>query len=299
MNPLTPLMLSTVLVAAGAPAPANHAEGVEQWRRARVERLTQPQGWLSLVGLHWIEPGSYRVGRASDNAIVLATGPAHLGTIAFADGKLRFTPHAEAEVAIADTRVAGEIELHPDSSDTPTTLVLGDGEATIQPIERAGRIALRVRDANAASRTEFAGIDYYPIRADWRFDARFEPHPEGQTIPIANVIGQLEPMKNPGTVVFERDGKTFRLEAVDEGDGQLFLIFADRTSGRETYGAGRFLYAAPAVDGRTEVDFNRAYNPPCAFNEYSTCPLPPPENRLDLAVVAGEKAYDGPAHSGE
>ena len=122
------------------------------------------------------------------------------------------------------------------------------------------------------------------------------PHPAGRTIPIVNVLGMTEPMANPGVVVFEKNGKTHRLEAVDEGDGQLFLIFADRTNKKETYGAGRFLYAAPAMNGTTTVDFNKAYNPPCAFNAYSTCPLPPPENRLDLAVTAGEKRYLGQEH---
>jgi uncharacterized protein (DUF1684 family) len=155
---------------------------------------------------------------------------------------------------------------------------------------------LRVRDARARTRTGFVGIENFPIDVGWRYDARFEPHPPGKTIEIANVIGQLDAMPNPGAVVFERDGQTFRLEAVDDGDGTLFLIFADRTNGKQTYGAGRFLYADAPVEGRTVVDFNRAYNPPCAFNAYSTCPLPPPENRLDLAVTAGEKTYAGPTH---
>jgi uncharacterized protein (DUF1684 family) len=112
------------------------------------------------------------------------------------------------------------------------------------------------------------------------------------------VINTIEPMANPGAVVFERDGKTYRIEAVDEGDGQLFLIFADRTNGKETYGAGRFLYAAPPAPGsdRVIVDFNQSYNPPCVFTPYATCPLPPPENRLDLAVRAGEKKYRGAVH---
>src|SRR5690606_16508539 len=123
----------------------------------------------------------------------------------------------------------------------------------------------------------FPGIDYFDIDPGFRFEAQFEAHPPGQTIEIANVLGTLDPMANPGRVVFEKDGQEFSLEAVDEGDGQLFLIFADRTSGHETYAAARFLYAQPAdANGRTVVDFNRAYNPPCAFSAFSTCPLPPP-----------------------
>ena len=279
-----------------AQAPADHARQVEEWRKARVERLRQPQGWLSLVGLHWLEPGTHAIGRAADNGIVLATGPQQLGTIEFAEGKVRFTAAPESGAKIGEAAPVGTVELAPDSSGAPTTLAFDGGEATLQVIERGGRYGLRVRDARAKTRSGFVGIEHYPTDAGWRYEARFEPHPPGRTIEIANVIGQLEPMANPGAVVFEREGKTYRLEAVDEGDGQLFLIFADRTNGKHTYGAGRFLYAQPAVDGRTELDFNKAYNPPCAFNAYSTCPLPPPENRLDLAVTAGEKKYAGPTH---
>jgi uncharacterized protein (DUF1684 family) len=291
-------MLAATLIScsAFAQAPADHAQQVEQWRSARVERLRQPQGWLSLVGLHWLEPGTHSIGSAPDNGVVLSTGPARLGTIEFAAGKVHFTAAADGGATIGGAAPAGKVELAPDSSGAPTTLAFDGGEATLQVIERGGRYGLRVRDARANTRSGFVGIENYPTDAGWRYDARFEPHPPGRTIEIANVIGQLEPMANPGTVEFERDGKRYKLEAVDEGDGQLFLIFADRTNGKETYGAGRFLYAAPAVDGRTEVDFNKAYNPPCAFNAYSTCPLPPPENRLDLAVTAGEKKYAGPTH---
>lgn len=276
--------------------PAFAQDDVETWRAQRLERLQAPNGWLSLVGLHWIEPGTHTVGQAADNDVVLATGPDRLGTLAFADGKATFTAAPESGVTIDGVKPAAPVVLVPDSAGTPTGVVFDEGQANFQLIERGGRFALRVRDARAATRTGFNGIEHYPVDAAWKFEATFEPHPAGKTIPIVNVLGMTEPMKNPGTVVFEKDGKTHRLEAVDEGDGQLFLIFADRTNRKETYGAGRFLYAAPAVDGRTTLDFNKAYNPPCAFNAYSTCPLPPPENRLDLAVTAGEKRYPGPEH---
>src|SRR5690606_31298825 len=128
--------------------------------------------------------------------------------------------------------------------------------------------------------------------AGWKIDARFVSHPAGKTIEIQNIIGSLEAMPNPGAVEFERDGASYRLEALDDGSGGLFLVMADRTSGHDSYGAGRYLYAPkPGADGKVALDFNRAYNPPCAFTAYATCPLPPPENRLDLAVTAGEKKY--------
>ena len=286
-------ILGLALLAASAALPA---QDVETWRAQRLERLQKPDGWLTLVGLHWIEPGLHTVGRADDNDIVLSTGPAHLGRILFADGAVTFEPAKDGGAMLGGQPVAAPVRLQPDSADAPTTIAFDGGEASFQLIERNHRFGLRVRDARAATRTGFKGIDNYPSDDAWRFDATFEPHAPGKTIAIANVLNMIEPMPNPGAVVFEKDGKTHRLEAVDEGDGQLFLIFSDRTNAKETYGAGRFLYAAPAVDGKTVVDFNKAYNPPCAFNAYSTCPLPPPENRLDLAVTAGEKRYAGPTH---
>jgi len=124
----------------------------------------------------------------------------------------------------------------------------------------------------------------------------FVPHPAGKTIEIADIIGTLNQVPNPGAIEFQRDGKTYRIEALDEGDDELFLVFADRTNGHGSYGAGRFLYAPrPDAQGRVALDFNQSYNPPCAFTPFATCPLPPPENRLDLAVLSGEKAYAKPA----
>jgi hypothetical protein len=287
--PLALLASAIAATPATAADPAAHRDEVLKWREARVARLTAPEGWLALVGLHWIEPGTHRIGSAPDNGLVLAVGPARLGTLTLADGKVTLTLADGVEATIGDGK-AREGALAPDRSGAPT--IVRFGEASFSVIERDGKFGLRVRDPQAKTRSGFAGIDYFDIDPAWRFDARFEPHPPGRTIDIVNVLDMLEPMKNPGVVVFEKDGKEYRLEALDDtGDGQLFLIFADRTNGKLTYGPGRFLYAPPPVDGKTIVDLNRAYNPPCAFTPYSTCPLPPPENRLNLAVEAGEKKY--------
>lgn len=292
-----PLALLAVTIAATPAVAADLAaqrDEVLKWREARATRLAAPEGWLSLVGLHWIDPGTHRVGSAPDNDLVLAVGPARLGALTLADGKITLALGEDVDAKIGDD-VAREAVLAPDSSGAPT--IVRFGAASFSVIERDGRFGLRVRDPQAKTRTGFVGIDYFDIGPDWRFEARFEPHPPGRTIDIVNVLDQLAPMKNPGVVVFEKDGKEHRLEALDDtGDGQLFLIFADRTNGKSTYGPGRFLYAPPPVDGRTIVDFNRAYNPPCAFTPYSTCPLPPPENRLNLAVEAGEKKYAAATH---
>lgn len=285
------MVLLLSLPAAAGPSP--YALSIERQRQAREEGLRRPLGWLSLVGLHWIEPGRHTVGSAADNGIVLAVGPGRLGAVLLADGAVTLEPAEGATFLVDGVAVDGAFALKPDSSGAPTQVTFDEGRSGFNLIERAGRFALRVRDSQARALREFSGLEFYPIDTGWRVEARFEPHAEGSTIEIANVINQLQPMPNPGVLVFERDGRTHRIQAIGNDDGSLFLIFADRTSGRETYGAGRFLDAAAPRDGLVIVDFNLAYNPPCAFNDYSTCPLPPPENRLDLAVTAGEKKYAG------
>lgn len=277
-------------------ADAAYVQSIEQARAARIDRLRAPQGWLSLVGLHWIEPGTHTLGRAADNAIVLATGPAHAGSVTRTGDAIVFTPATDAGIAIDGQPATAAVTLAFDATDTPTTIAFDDGRATAQLISRGDRLGLRVRDERAATRTQFAGLPFYPVDAAWKVDARFEPHPPGKTIDIANVLNMVEATPNPGAVVFEKDGREYRLEALDNGDGSLFLIFADRSNRADTYGAGRFLYADAPADGHVTLDFNLAVNPPCAFNAYSTCPLPPPENRLDLAVAAGEQRYAGPTH---
>ena len=289
------MLLAGVVAATPAPAADAHRAEVEKWQAERLARLQRPDGWLSLVGLHWIENGRQTIGSAEGNDIRLATGPAKLGTLD-SDGKTVTLTLAEGVDAKIGDGASRSAPLAADATGAPTFVTFGS--ANFHVIERSGRLALRVKDAEAETRTQFKGLDYYPIDGAFRFQAKYVPHEAGKTIPIANIIGTLDPMPNPGQVVFEKDGQEYRLEAVDEGDGQLFLIFADRTSGKETYGAGRFLYAAPPAPGTDTVvvDFNRAYNPPCVFTPHATCPLAPPENRLDLAVTAGEKRYRGEVH---
>lgn len=279
---------------------------IEQWRSKRVGNLTKPDGWLSLVGLHWLSEGEQTIGSAADRAIVLAVGPENLGslTVTGAEAVLvlgagnetaRVQCYATDDWADAEPQ-SGAYALKPDSSDAPCRIVLG-ASASIALIERGGKLALRVKDADASTRSGFTGIAYFDVDPQWRIDAVWTAHAVAQEIEIQNVLGMIEKMPNPGYARFTRDGKEFRLYPVIEaGETDYFFIFADRTSGRETYGPGRFFYATPAADGRIVLDFNKAYNPPCAFSDYSTCPLPPPENRLDLAVTAGEKKYVHPVH---
>ncbi|MCK7593765.1 DUF1684 domain-containing protein [Pseudomarimonas salicorniae] len=295
-------LLSYLMLAAGLPAmaaepidPSTHRAGVEAWHAARIERLKQPAGWLSLVGLHWIEEGRHAVGAGEDNDIVLNTGPARLGTIERAGDGVHFTPDPSAGVAISPP-AEGRVRLDPGGEHDPTVVSFNGGDASFVLIERSGRYGLRVRDAQAPTRTGFIGIERFPVDPAYRVEARFLPHPEGKTIDIASVINTLEPMANPGVLEFELNGEVHRLEAILEapGDESYFVIFADRTNREQTYGAGRFVYTDGLPrDGKVVLDFNKAYNPPCALNAYSTCPLPPPENRMDTAVDAGEKRYLG------
>lgn len=266
------------------------------WRAKRVIDLNRPDGWTSLVGLHWLDPGTHRVGSDADNGIRLAMGPQHLGVFTVRDRQVSFVPDTAVSVDGKPQRGAAALRVDSDPQGPSKIEFDGDkGLATV--IERGGRLALRVKHADAESRLKFAGLQYWLGGRDWQVPARFVPHPAGKTLPIANIIGTTDDIPNPGAVEFERAGKTYRLEALDEGEGTLFLVFADRTSGHGSYGAGRFLDAPmPDQQGRLVLDFNQAYNPPCAFTPFATCPLPPPENRLDLAVEAGEKNYTKSAH---
>jgi uncharacterized protein (DUF1684 family) len=259
-----------------------------------LAELTRPDGWTSLNGLHWLDAGTHRVGSAPDNGIRLAMGPARLGVFSVRDGKARFA--ADAAVAVdGEPSKGGALRSDADEGG-PSVIAFDEGKGLATVIARGGRLALRVKHADAGSRLHFTGLDYWPGGPRWRVQARFIPHPAGKTLPIANIIGTTDEIPNPGVVEFVRNGTPFRLEALDEGEGTLFLIFADRTSGHGSYGAGRFLDAPmPDAQGRLTLDFNRAYNPPCAFTPFATCPLPPPENRLNLRVEAGEKTYLKPA----
>jgi uncharacterized protein (DUF1684 family) len=265
------------------------------WRDQRLAALKRPDGWLSLVGLHWLTPGATYVGSAQDNGTRLAVGPAQVGMLTLArDGSatLKLHPGVESEVMIDGVAPEPEalVPLVSDAGGKPTVVSFNKGDASFVLIKRADRHGLRVRNAFAPTRMRFPGLEYFDINPDMRIVARFEAHEPGKTVEIVNVLGMIEPMANPGTLSFEKDGKSFRMEAVDEGDGRLFFTFADRTSGHETYAASRMVYADPAGrDGTTVLDFNKAYNPPCAFTPFSTCPMPLPENRLDLRVEAGEK----------
>ncbi len=263
----------------------DHSVDVAAWKQRRDASLRKPYGWLSLVGLLWLEPGENTIGSSADNDIILNAGPARWGVINVDEDSIRFT--ALSEQVTVDGAVSADIDLIADVYGQPNIVAAGSTQFYL--IKR-GSYALRVKDSESPIRVNFEGLDYYPVDENWRIEGKFIPADDGATIKISNVLGQLEDSKLAGTVEFEIDDRTYRLAAIDEGD-KLFFLFADRTNGRGTYGAGRFIYTALPQDGRLVIDFNKAYNPPCAFTDYSTCPLPPPQNRLPIALTAGEKEY--------
>lgn len=262
------------------------------WRIQRQEKLTQPDGWTSLIGLHWLTLPSHYVGSSARSGIRLAAGPDSMGMFTRDGQRVFFTPDRGVALTLNGEPLKGRVELKDDSQGAPSVVGFDDGKGKLTVIQRAGNRALRVKHADALARTQFQPIEYWPPNRDWRVEATFVPHPAGKTLPIATIIGTTDDTPNPGALEFQREGKTYRIEALDQGESTLSLIIADRTSGHESYGAGRYLdVPRPDAQGKVVIDFNRAYNPPCAFTPFATCPLPPNENRLDLAITAGEKRY--------
>ena len=255
-------------------AAASYTTEIEQWRRQREENLKRDGGWLSVAGLFWLHPGPNTFGHDKSNDIVLPDGAAHAGTFELRGDK------------VAVKKDGTERELWPDSMDAAKV-----GRLSLFVIKRGDKYGIRLKDPDSEYRRKFHGIEYFPPKEEYRVTGKWVESPS--KIPILNILGQTEHMESPGYAVFTLHGKEYHLRPVLEtADAkELFYIFRDQTSAKETYGAGRFLYSAMPKDGKVELDFNKAYNPPCAFTPYATCPLPPAENRLAVRIEAGEKKY--------
>ncbi len=267
----------------------------ELWREQRLTELLAPDGWTSLVGLHWLDLKAHYIGSGSTSGIRLAAGPARMGLVTREGKNWFFAPEPGVSVKVDGQAVSGRIPFYSDHAETPTVIHFDDDKGSVSLIERGQRFGLRLKHADAPARAGFTHLEYWPADPSWRITARFVPHDVNKTIPIVDITGTTNALANAGAIEFERDGRSWRLEALGEAGRPLQVIFADRTSGRGSYAAGRYI-DVDVPNGRSEVviDFNRAYNPPCAFTPFATCPLPPPENRLDMAVEAGEKAYAKP-----
>ena len=276
--------------------PEEHVAAVTAWRADRDARLGSPDGWLSLVGLHWLVQGENHVGAHPANQVVLHGHeiPPRVGSLWVEDGVVRLVPHEGVEVLHAGKAV-GEMVLEDDREGRPTVLEIGS--LRFHLIRRGDRLGVRVRDIAAPARTRFAGIEHFPIDESWRVEGRLDPAPPDARVEITDITGAVSRDPTPGTFAFERGGATWRIAALQGGeDGSLFLVFGDATNGTDTYSGGRFLYTDPPdADGRIVADFNLAYNPPCVFSDYATCPLPPAENRLWVRIEAGERMYEAHA----
>lgn len=262
------------------------------WQKLRAKALMAEEGWFSLAGLFWLKPGANSLGSADDNHIVLpSSAPKRLGTLELKNGRIEFKPQ-QVQGLTVDGKPAQSQELKTDVSGTPDKIQYKS--LTMIIIKRGERFALRLKDTNSEARRNFHGLKFFPVDARWRLQASFIPYDPPKQISIPTILGTTIQMPSPGRVTFTWNGKQYSLDPVlEEPDAkQLFFIFRDRTAQNgETYGAGRFLYTPLPKDGKLTLDFNRAENPPCAYTPYATCPLPPPENKLDLAIRAGEKSY--------
>lgn len=259
------------------------------WHAERLESLRTSDGWLTLVGLDFLDDGVIAAGR-DENATLSYGGCAadRIGRFELQGEVVRFVPETGAPVSI-ERGVPGE-PLVADDAGSPS--VVRSGTISFTLVRRNGRLALRVRDSESPVRRNFAGIGLYPFDPSRAVEAVVRPAPAGETIAITNVTGHVESQPVGATLEFELDGEVHELKAMPAGEGRLFVVFGDATNGVETYGGGRFLEVPMPADGRTIVDFNRAYNPPCAFTAFATCPMPPPGNRLPMPIEAGERRYE-------
>jgi uncharacterized protein (DUF1684 family) len=263
----------------------------DAWRQQRWNELVQADGWASLVGLHPIELKAHYIGSGPGSGMRLAAGPARMGMVSRPDGRVFFTPESDAVLTIDGAPLKGRIEFLDDRADQPTVIEFDDGNGKLTLLARGGRHFLRLRHADAPARAQLGVLEYWPADPAWRIEARFVPHPAGTTVPVTDMLGFTTAVPSPGAVEFDRDGVGYRLDTLAQSDGSLQIVMADGTSGHGSYAAGRFLDVAAPVDGKVVLDFNRAYNPPSVFTTYATCPLPPAQNRLMLAIEAGEKSY--------
>lgn len=274
-------------------ADPNYLNEINQWHAKRINRLKADDGWLNLAGRFWLRRGTSTIGSAKDNDIVVESKkvPGKIGSFVFKDLVVIFKAKEGVDV-FYNANTIKEIVMIDDQKKDMTVLQIGPIRFNL--IIRDTLYGVRFRDLDSDLVKHFKGIETFPIDQSWNIKAKFEPYNPPKEIAVPNVLGQVSKEKSPGAVVFEREGKTYKIDAVSEGDDKLFLIIADETSGEETYGGGRFLYVnKPDSTGTIDLDFNKAYNPPCVFTKYATCPLPPLQNYLKLKIDAGEKMYKG------
>ena len=288
---LVALAFASTFAVAAATDPG-YLDDLTKFRTKADQSLTRERGWLSIVTRDELTPGTYTIGSAPDNKIVLPKGlaPAHLGTVIASKDKARLVL-AKGETMQLVSKDDPKVEFTERDLVTGATNLewVTSGRLSLQFVKREdGRIVVRAADRESPRRKTFAGRLWYEPKAEFKVPAKFVPVADGATVPIANVRGEISYEKVAGTLEFTVNGQKMSFDALDD-EGDLFIIFRDVTSNSTTYPPGRFLVVEKPKDGNYVVDFNKAYNPPCAFSAYTTCPLPPPQNWLKGEVSAGEK----------
>jgi uncharacterized protein (DUF1684 family) len=276
------------LIAMLAVSTRDYKASVEVWRHDYEERLKAPQGWLSVAGLFWLHEGDNRAGSDPQSDIVLpGSAPRFAATISFRDGKAHIQAASGVSLLVNGKPSTGQ-SLQSDIKGQPDTVTVGAVSLTI--IQRGPRTGVRLRDPDSAARRQFSGLHWFPIEQQYQVRARWHAYNPAHKIAITNILGMTEDETTPGYAEFELGGKTWRLEPTIEDD-TLFFTFRDPTAGKETYPSGRFLNTEMPKNGEVIIDFNKAHNPPCAFTSFATCPLPPRQNTIGVAIPAGEKKY--------
>jgi hypothetical protein len=265
---------------------------IETWRAEHEESYTA--NWVPIEGLHFLRNGAQRAGSAPDNDVVLiASLPAYLGSFTVAGDQVGFTPEPGAAITLNGKPAASTVTLRDDGVEEPDVIEANGANVVVH---RSGtRLSLRVRDPNGERAWTFEGFEWFPISRDYRVLGRFIRDTEPRELPVVNTFGDVDTYETEGVVEFTLHGETLRLRPFTTEPGRFYFVFNDASSGAETYEAARFLYSDLRRDGTTILDFNEAYNPPCSFNPFTTCPIPLPENRLPIKVLAGEKKYRGGA----
>jgi uncharacterized protein (DUF1684 family) len=279
------LLFSTALMA------DPYYDSILKWRADAEARLKSDTGWLTVAGLFWLEPGRNAIGATRTATVGLPAGsaPAQVGSIVFHDGKATLEAAPGITVQINGQPVTRAV-LHSDEGGSQPDVVVVNDRLSLFVIKRGDRWAVRLRDKQSALRAAFTHRTWMPVNPAFQIDADWTPFEPGRTMPVPNILNQVEQLPSPGRATFVLNGQIQTLEPVLEGD-QLFFIFRDKTAGQETYPAGRFLYTALPQNGKVILDFNKAYNPPCAFTPFATCPLPPKSNQLAVRIEAGELNY--------
>jgi len=279
-----------LLPLAGLGEVASYQKEIESFRVERETNLKKDGSWLTVAGLYWLREGESTVGADPENDFVLpeGTGPAMLGSFIYENGNVSFRANDGVTVVQKgkDEKPVKTATLEPGEKNAVAL-----GKLSMWVHASGPRLAIRLRDLDSPIRKEFTGLQWFPVDPAYRVTAKFTPHPKPKDVEVLNMLGDIELYQSPGVVDFELQGQAIRMEPLSYSDGGLWFIFKDQTSGKETYPSARFLRADDPKDGKVVVDFNKAYNPPCAFNPFTTCPMPPKENRLKVRIEAGEQNY--------